>query len=157
MLTQTKEALVIGADEGRKKMNVMGHAVTVKLTKSETGGEYYVFEVVSPPGAGIPPHVHRNEDEVIQVLEGEYEIQLGDQTYQVSRNGLIHFPRRIPHGFRNVGTNPGRTFWTVIPGANFEKFFDELGALPADRPPDLGKVAEIFNRYDIDLLPPPEA
>ncbi len=156
MQTKIKEPLVIQSGEGRK-MNVLGHAITLKLTQQETEGEYYVFEVVTPPGHGIPPHVHRNEDEVIQVIEGEYQIQLGKQMYQAKAGAVIHFPRYTPHSFQNVGTKPGTTLWTVIPGTNFEKFFEELGALPAGGPPDMAKVAAIFNKYEIELLPPPGA
>lgn len=154
MLTATKEATIIPPGDG-KPMNVMGHAVTLKLTSRETEGDYYVFEVVSPAGAGIPPHVHQNEDEVIYVLEGTYEIFLDGQTYQAQTGSWLHFPRTIPHGFQNVGDAPGRTLWTVTPGASFEQFFAELGALPADQPPDMEKVAEIFGRYDIEILSPP--
>ena len=34
------------------------------------------------------------------------------------------------------------------------KFFEELGSLPAEQEPDMGKVTEIFNRHDINILPP---
>jgi quercetin dioxygenase-like cupin family protein len=156
MLTKTKQPMVVQAGEGRK-LNVLGHEITLRLTTEETGGEYYVFEVLTPPGAGIPPHVHRHEDEIIQVFEGDYEVQLGDQIYMVKPADLFHFPRHIPHGFRNISARPGRTFWTVIPGTNFEKFFEELGALPAGGPPDMAKVAAIFSKYEIELLPPPGA
>ncbi|MDX1524378.1 MAG: cupin domain-containing protein [Anaerolineae bacterium] len=149
-----KEATVVPADEG-KKMIVMGNDVTVKLSGSQTGGAYYVFEVITPPGVGVPPHIHQHEDEVIEVLEGNLEVQLGDQVYQAGEGALIHFIRYVPHGFRNTGQAPCRTRWTVIPGAGFETFFEELAALPADQPPDLEKVAAIFAKYDIELLPPP--
>ena len=150
----TKEASVIQSGEGRK-LNILGHTATIKLAQHTTEGEYYVFEVVTPPGHGIPPHVHSREDEIIHVLEGEYEIQLGDQTYQVKAGGLLHFPRYIPHAFRNVGRESGTTLWTVIPGGNFEKFFEELGALPVGGPPDMAKVAAIFGSYGMEVLPLP--
>lgn len=156
MQALTKTPLVVEAGQG-KKMNVIGNQVTLRLTSQETGGEYYVFEAVTPPGVGVPPHVHQHEDEIIEVIEGEYEFLLGDEMYRVTSGALVYFPRFIPHAFKNVGARPGLTHWTVIPGANFEKFFAELGSLPADGSPDLGKVAEIFARYDIELLPPPEA
>lgn len=154
MSTQTKTAIVIQTGQGRQ-MNVLGHAVTIKLSEPETGGAYYVFELVTPPGHGIPPHVHKNEDEVIQVIEGEYEIQLGEQIFQAKAGAVIHFPRYLAHAFRNSGSRPGTTVWTVIPGANFERFFAELGALPAGGPPDMAKVAAIFSKYEIELLPLP--
>jgi quercetin dioxygenase-like cupin family protein len=155
MLTKTKEPTVIQAGQGRK-MNVLGHEITLKLSSQETDGEYYVFQVTTPPGHGIPPHVHQNEDEVIEVVEGEYEVQLGDQIQRVTAGGIFHFPRYIPHSFHNVGAQPGRTLWTVIPGLNFEQFFEEISALPANEPPDMGKVVAIFGKYGMEvLLPPP--
>ena len=139
---------------GGRKILVLGHEITLKLTCRETDGEYLVFEAVTPPGAGMALHVHRHEDEVFRVLDGEFEFQLGQQTQRVTAGAMVILPKNIPHAFRNVGTKPGRTFWTVMPGANFEKFFEELGSLPADREPDMAKVTEIFNRHNIKILPP---
>jgi quercetin dioxygenase-like cupin family protein len=149
-----KPALVVVAAEGRT-MNVLGHTVTLKLTRNESNGDYYTFELLSPPGLGVPPHVHEHEDEVIYVVEGEFEVWLAGQTCKATAGAIFHFPRHTPHGFQNVGSTPGTTLWSVVPGANFEPFFDELGALPPG-PPDLAKVAAIFGKYDIQLLPPPE-
>ncbi len=50
-----KTAMVVSNERGRK-LNILGHDVTVKLSLQETNGEYYVFEVITPPGHGIPPH-----------------------------------------------------------------------------------------------------
>ena len=150
----SKPARVVSPAEG-KTMNVMGHTATIKLGRDETNGDYYVFEVVSPPGLGIPPHVHQHEDEVIFVAEGEYAIVLGDEIFTAKAGATLHFPRGTPHGFQNVGATPGKTLWHVTPGANFEPFFDELGALPSG-PPDLAYVAALFGRYGMEILPPPE-
>lgn len=57
------KALIVPVMQGRK-MHVIGHDVSLKLSSHETGGNYYVFEAVSPPGAGVPPHVHEHEDEI---------------------------------------------------------------------------------------------
>lgn len=153
---QGKTALVVSADAGRK-LNILGHAVTVKLDSQQTRGDYYVFEVITAPGAGIPPHVHEYEDEVIEVVEGEYGIQLGEQMFQATQGAILHFPRGIAHGFQNIGKTPGKTLWTVMPGRGFERFFEELGALPAGGPPDMGKVVEIFGRYGMQILLPQPA
>src|SRR6266571_2291908 len=119
-----------------RKLLVLGHEITVKLACRETKGEYFVFEAVSPPGGGMSLHVHRHEDEFVRVLDGEFEYQLDQQIQKVTPGAMIIFSKDIPHAFRNVGTRPGRTLWTVMPGANFEKFFEELGSLPADAKPD---------------------
>lgn len=138
-------------------MLVLGNEITVKLASPETGGDFHVFEAVTPPGVGVPPHVHQHEDEIIQVIDGEFEIFLDGKTHTATQGAVINFPRFISHGFRNAGKTPGRAIFTVIPGANFEKFFEELSALPGDRPPDMARVAEIFRRYDIEILAQPSA
>src|SRR5437660_10126721 len=100
----------------------------------------------------MPLHVHRHEDEFVRVLEGEFEYQLDQQIQKITPGAMVTFPKDVPHAFRNVGTKPGRTFWTVMPGVNFEKFFVELASLPAEAQPDMRKVTEIFNRHDITIL-----
>ena len=61
-----QKATVVAKGAGRK-FNVLGHSVTSILSKENTDGNYYVFEVITPPGLGIPPHVHEHEDELIYV------------------------------------------------------------------------------------------
>lgn len=146
-------AKVAKAGVGRK-LNVMGHSVTITLTRSETEGNYYLFELVTPPGLGIPPHVHDREDEIIHVVDGKFMIILGEEQRVAEAGDVIFFPRHIPHAFQNIGDTPGTTLWTVVPGGNFEDFFEELAALPADREPDIPKVIEIFARYGMEVLLP---
>ena len=148
--------VIVAPREGRK-MIVLGIDVTLKLSSTDTGGNLYIFETVTPPGARVPPHVHQHEDEIIQIIDGELEIFLDGKTQTATPGAIVNFPRFIPHGFANTGNRPVRALFTVVPGENFEKFFEELSALPVDRPPDMAKVTEIFNRYDIEILAPPPA
>lgn len=147
------KAGVVAPTMGRQ-LNVMGHTITIKLAGAETAGNSYVFEVTTPPGLSIPPHRHEREDEVIYVLEGEFAIWLDGQVSRATAGSTIHFPRHIAHGFENTGPTPGKTLWVVTPGANFEPFFEELGALPPG-PPDLARVVAIFSSYGMTILPPP--
>ena len=78
MLSTKKIATVIPPQSG-EMMNVLGHMATLKLTQAQTEGDAYVFEVESPPNAGIPPHFHQKEDEIIYVLAGRYEIFLNGE------------------------------------------------------------------------------
>jgi quercetin dioxygenase-like cupin family protein len=153
MPIQSKQATITFGGEGRP-LNILGHRVTVLLSKAETNGDGYVFAVSTPAGHSIPPHVHEREDEYIYVAEGTFEIFLNGRTHEAGAGSLLHFPRYIPHGFRNIGATPGKTIWTVTPGANFETFFDELDALPPG-PPDMQQVVGIFAKYGMEVLPPP--
>lgn len=142
---------LLGASEGRR-LAVIGHEITVKLTAAETDGGAYVFEDVCPPGAGVPPHVHTREDEILTVLEGEYEIFLDGKTYTATRGAVANFPRSVAHAFRNATNKPARALFVVTPAESFAEFFDELSTLPPHAPPDPAKVAEIFGRYGMTIL-----
>lgn len=151
--TTVHPARVVLPGEGHQ-LNELGHTAIEKISSAETGGAYYSFEVISPPGLGIPPHVHSREDEVIYVVEGEYEIFVGGKVFRAGPGSLLNFARSTAHGFRNVGAIEGRTVWVVTPGASFEQFFHELARVPPG-PPDLPALTALFGKYGMELLPPP--
>lgn len=155
MQSKNQTATVATAHQG-KKFNVLGHSITALLAKQNTDGNYYVFECITPPGHGIPPHVHDREDEIIAIVEGEYSVMIGDKRFHAMKGDICFFPKQISHSFQNIGTKAGTTLWTVIPGANFEEFFDKLAALPAGEP-DLSVVAKIFAEYGMKILVPENA
>jgi quercetin dioxygenase-like cupin family protein len=154
MNNQMHKPAVVQPKDGRT-MLVLGQEVTVKLSSGETGGDYYIFETVVPPGARVPPHIHSREDEILEVLDGELEIFLDGETFKTSGGALAFFPRQTVHAFGNAAKTPARARFVVSPGANFEKFFGELCALPANQPPDMAKVMEIFAGYGLPIVTEP--
>jgi hypothetical protein len=48
--------------EGCKSLWIFGELVTYKITADRTGGAYSLFEVVTQPNGGPPPHVQHRED-----------------------------------------------------------------------------------------------
>ncbi len=80
---------VISSKEGTK-FNIVGHEVTVKLHSGD-GSDNYVFEMISPPGSGIPPHVHQKEDEMIYILEGEFEVMVGGEVFKAASGDCLKF------------------------------------------------------------------
>jgi quercetin dioxygenase-like cupin family protein len=152
-IATTNLAYVVRSGEGYQ-LNELGHTAIEKIRSADSGGAYYAFEVISPPSLGIPPHVHSREDEVIYILEGEYEVFLGGELFRAGPGSVLHFARGTAHGFQNVGHTPGRTFWVVSPGASFEQFFHELAEVPPG-PPDFPMIAALFGKYGMEVLPPP--
>jgi quercetin dioxygenase-like cupin family protein len=150
MMTPTLSATVVTPSAG-KALHVLGHSAIVQLARRDSAGHYYVFALTTPPGHGIPPHVHDREDELIHVVEGTFLITLGGAQYTAGPGDQIFFPRHIPHAFQNIGSTAGRTVWTVVPGGNFEDFFERLSALPAG-PPDLAQVAAIFADFGMKIV-----
>ena len=84
-----KPAGVIRATQGRT-MNVLGHTVTLKLSRNETNGDYYTFELLSPPGLGVPPHVHEHE-----ARAGRGHDRRRDRRSAALLTGRRHGPRAV--------------------------------------------------------------
>ena len=153
LLTQLTPG-VIRAGEGERH-TVFGHTLAFKTQTSELDGAALLWELISPPGSLVPPHVHAVEDEFIYVAEGELEVLIGDQRLTARAGDLLKLPKTIPHGIWQKGDSATRTLWMVVPAGKMEDLFAALGELPADQPPDPAKVGQIFAEHDLTLLPPP--
>jgi mannose-6-phosphate isomerase-like protein (cupin superfamily) len=135
METRQQKPIVVPAGEG-KLLSVLGELIMCKVTSGETNGAYSVVEEVTPPQGGPPLHVHQHEDEMFYILEGVCEVRCGDQTFKATKGSLAILPRKIRHGFRNIGSTPSKILVTITPGGS-ERFFEEVSRLPTDRPPDM--------------------
>jgi quercetin dioxygenase-like cupin family protein len=153
LITNLKPGMV-RAGEGDSH-NVFGHSLIFKTETSELGGGALLWELISPPGTMVPPHIHEVEDEFIYVAEGELEVLVGDQKHAAKAGDLIKMPKGMPHGIWQKGGKTTRTLWTVVPAGKMEDLLKALGTLPANQPPDPAQVGKIFAEHDIELLPPP--
>ena len=133
-----------------KALNVLGDSQTLKITGKDTNGLFTIVENYNDPGIGIPMHVHENEDEIFQIIEGEMEFETQGKISVLKQGDMIFLPRKIPHAFRVVGTHKAKAVVTVIP-SGIEEMFEALSELPAG-PPDFQKVTEICNSYGIRFL-----
>jgi quercetin dioxygenase-like cupin family protein len=142
---------VLPANEARGQVfRVFGQTVTERITAEDAGGAYYVFEELSPPGTGVPPHRHSREDEIVQVLDGTFEITLDGQVSVVTAGATLHFARGTRHGFRNVGETDGRTLWFVTPGTATQSFLRTLSTFP-EGPPDMERLAALHAAHGIEM------
>ncbi|MCB1033997.1 MAG: cupin domain-containing protein, partial [Acidobacteria bacterium] len=120
--------LVFVDDEAGKVWNIFGLKIVGKIFSRDTGGQYAVIQSNVPPGGGPPRHVHEHEDEMFYVLHGEFDFFSGESTVRASSGALVVLPRGLPHGFRNVGEEPGVLINTITPGG-FEDFFEAIDQL----------------------------
>ena len=130
------------------------------LTGADTGGAFFLADVLVPPGGGPPPHIHDREDETFYLLQGTMTAQVGDQTVYASEGDCIHLPRGIAHSFRNTGKENLRMLVTATP-AGIEKYFEEAfypaveGQEPPPATPELiGRLMAAAARHGQTILPP---
>jgi len=131
-------------------INVIGDHQYIKLTGEDTGGAYTLIEQVNSPGAGVPLHVHENEDETFHVTQGEVEFTLDGKPLAASAGTTVYLPRRVPHAFKVVGQTEARVLVLLSP-SGLERMFRELSQLPPG-PPDMAKVVGICARYGVRFL-----
>lgn len=154
LITSNLAPGVARAGEG-ERLNVFGHSLVFKHTAEELNNAALVWELTSPPGTMVPPHIHEVEDEFIFVAEGELEVLVGEEKYTARVGDLIKMPKGVPHGIWQKGAQATKTLWAVIPAGKMEALFRALGALPANQPPNPTEVGRIFAEHDLTLLPPP--
>jgi len=98
----------------------------ILLSSQETDGDIYVVKGIMPEGSKVPIHIHTLEDEIFHILEGQVELTLGDKLITGNVGDIIYLPRGIKHGIKTMGKKTAIVLNYVIPGRNFEQFFDAL-------------------------------
>ncbi|AHG48841.1 hypothetical protein RLEG12_07855 (plasmid) [Rhizobium leguminosarum bv. trifolii CB782] len=141
------------AAENVRTVTWMGTTYTINVGRFESGGIVGVFESTVPAGGGPPVHIHHNEDEVIHVIEGEYEFWLDGEVFPVPPGNSIFLPRGVPHTFRVGGTSPGRNLTILTPGG-MEEFFAEAAARAPSLPEHMNRLRALAERYGIEFRGP---
>ena len=129
----TASGYSIAAGEG-ERIWIVGDTMTIKATAESTGGSLVLLENLTAPGGGPPPHIHTREDEFWYVLEGTFEIRLGDELHVLGPGGFAYAPRGTVHNFRNTADTPSRVLVGFTPGG-MEGFFRESGRPATDDGP----------------------
>jgi len=121
------------AGEG-ERLWIVGDTMTLKATAASTAGRLTLVENLTAPGGGPPPHVHEREDEFFYVLEGSFEIRIGDDVHVLGPGGFAYVPRGTVHNFRNATDTPRRILVGFTPGG-MDGFFRAAGRPALDDGP----------------------
>jgi quercetin dioxygenase-like cupin family protein len=137
-----------------KTIEVPGHPITYKATKEDTGGAYSLLEV-TVIGDGPPQHIHKAEEEAFYVLEGEVNIQIGDQTIRGMAGSFVLIPRGTVHTFGNAGSTPAKLLVILSP-AGFEQYFIEIvGEEEIDTATFIERGMAAAQKYNLEIVGPP--
>ena len=150
--------------EGTRAIWFVDSLGKVVVSAAETGGRLSVVEVSAGRGQMPPLHVHRTDDEVFHVIEGELTLYVGCDVARVGPGETAFAPRDVPHTYR-VESDGARWLGIGAPGG-LDRYFLAIGqpaggdGLPPEPiAPDL-EAAEALERetgFRIELLGPPGA
>jgi quercetin dioxygenase-like cupin family protein len=134
--------------------------ITVHADSTDTGGQYALLEMEGGPGGEPPLHIHRNEDEMFYVLEGELKVCRGGKEITLLPGESAFLPRNVAHTFK-VMSRHARFLNYITPGG-FEAYFRDLGqplvaAYPSssktEQAFDVAEMIRVAGRYAITFMP----
>lgn len=121
-VAQADKANINAVDDDEKWYWYPGHLLTIKASGHDTGNTCTWMLNENSPREGVPFHKHLYEDESFFVVEGTYEITVGDRTVTGGPGTYIYGPRNIPHRWTNIGASVGRILNVFAP-AGIEDYF----------------------------------
>ena len=136
---------ITGAGEGQDGVtwSVLGHTYYLKALAESC----FCFETYDPPGTFVPLHVHPKQDEFIYMLEGTFDLQLGEEKLQARPGDLVRMPMGIPHAYYNNTDAPTRALFWVSPAGKLKALFDQLHDLT-----DIAEAIRISARHEVDFV-----
>jgi quercetin dioxygenase-like cupin family protein len=142
-----------GADRFREPYALtIGH-MECKVSARDTAGALAVFEALTHREDRPVRHLHFEQDEWFYVLEGEYEIHVGEAVFRASPGASVFAPRRVPHVWACISETPGRLMALLQPAGTIEQFFRELPSYIA-RNASIQELAELNRRHGMETLGP---
>ena len=140
-----------------------GSLVTFLAESKDTGGNFVLLEAYMKPGNEPPPHVHEREDELFYVLQGAFDVFVGDEAFELQAGGCVFMPRLRPHGF--IIRSPRFRMLALFQPGGIDGYFRSMSTSPADELDlpseastystcDMEPVARGFADYGVRLLSP---
>ena len=126
----TVQPIVVDASAGR---DVQAGPMMFRIIEdgSHTSGTHAVLEFTLNGQLSPPPHIHRQHEEVIYVLEGEMALPVGDQTIRLGPGAAFVTPIGLAHTFSNGGEGVLRFLLTISPASHLGYFKEAAGVIRA--------------------------
>jgi quercetin dioxygenase-like cupin family protein len=138
--------------------------VMIRVSHMDGSGQASVLEHWATNGDSPPLHLHRNEDEIFCILDGELRFRIGDKEQQARAGDVLLAPKGIPHTYR-VESAAGAHWLTITCERDFENFVRAFSRpaegerLPEPSGPPTPEKAEALSKacleYGIEIVGPP--
>jgi len=140
---------------------VSGERITFLQTARDTGGEKLEIELELSPDGHVPgAHVHPEQEERFQILEGTMKFRMGMRKIVAGPGETVVVPAGRVHKFANGGVEPVRARVEVVPALDMEQLFEttvELaheGSVTSKGMPKPLHLALFVRRYEREVRAP---
>jgi mannose-6-phosphate isomerase-like protein (cupin superfamily) len=117
--------LVLTTGEGRS-YSWYKYLFTIKAGAAETERGISFMEFFTRKGDEPTVHVHKEEDEIFYVLDGDLTVECGDKSFEVTPNGFVFLPRNVPHGFTIHSDGLVRMLVVTVSAESTENFGERI-------------------------------
>ena len=105
---------------------IVGMNVRTIIRSSQTNMQFSSVEMaIAPKHMGPPPHLHKDLDEIMFVLEGTATVMVDGKIEEVQTGGWHLRPRKLEHTYWNA-TDKTLRFIDMYFNQNFEDYLEEL-------------------------------
>jgi len=112
---------------------VSGEKITFIQTAADTDGELLEIQLeLSADGAVPGAHIHPEQEERFEVLEGTMTFRMGMKKIVAHAGDVVTVPAGKIHAFKNGGDTTAKVNVQVRPALNMEELFETTVALAED-------------------------
>jgi quercetin dioxygenase-like cupin family protein len=108
----------------------LGVRVEFRRTTEESGGELVEFDLVGrPKGLITLSHVHPEQSERHEVIEGSMRMKTGGLERVLAAGDVVETPPGTRHSHRSAGDGQTRVRVQIRPAAAFEAWLERIAAM----------------------------
>ena len=104
-----------------------------------------------------PAHSHRDNEEIVYVLEGTLRYRVDDEVRDLRPGDRMYTPRGSVHAFSNPGEATARALIMLTPDIGAEYFREVAAVVNAGGPPDPARMIAVMQRHGLVLEAPKPA
>jgi quercetin dioxygenase-like cupin family protein len=141
------------ASEGTHPIRILKRAVE-SVSAGQPANRLVALECVVCPEAVRPPHLHREEDEMFYVLEGQLTYLLNDQIGIANPGASFYVPPGTIHAWRNDGSSDARVL-VITRNEPIERFFESWSVSLSRGVSDTASIQRFCQEHNTELFAEP--
>jgi quercetin dioxygenase-like cupin family protein len=154
-INSNKEPFIVDIGKSRfgEVVKFLGvHPNDLKISSKDTGGQLSMFAYTGLGKVGPMLHIHFHQDEIFNIIEGEYRFVVGKETHNLIAGQTIFLPRNIPHTWIQL-SDKGRMIYLLQPAGKMEEFFSYMNKLKEKPAPE--EMDRIHAKHGMKVVGPP--
>ncbi len=82
----------------------------VPLTSNQDASQFLIYVKKS-----VPLHIHKEHSEMVYIVDGEGQMQLGDKTFTIKKGDFVKIDENTPHVVKVTSSQPLKVLSTQTP------------------------------------------